>query len=137
MGNDEQGAHGLGSLGMTQDEWKEFIRPKDGVEIIELDDGNLLVVDGVNVWEDGSSEPEDICLSRDLQDFVRTIKKLAAERTALRSEVDSLNGINCLENSSFENENKKLKEEILLLRLRIKRLRDGIAILVKEVARPI
>lgn len=81
-------------MGMTEEEWETFCTKKDGIEIREGSEGCLdaeLLVDDSVVWKDGTTEPEDVLLCRDLQAFVHVIKHLAAQRTALRLEVEEQN----------------------------------------------
>jgi hypothetical protein len=64
-----------------------------GVEIRDVDHGgrtgerNTLYVDGDEVWIDWCSEPEDICLHRDLSVFVYTLRALAKDRHDARVEL--------------------------------------------------
>jgi len=64
-----------------------------GVEIRDIDHGgrigerNTLYVDGDEIWIDWCSEPEDICLHRDLSVFVYTLRALAKDRHDARVEL--------------------------------------------------
>lgn len=49
-----------------------------------------LFVDDVEVWADWTHEPEDVCLSRDLDRFVRALRKLSDERDAERAKTKRL-----------------------------------------------
>jgi len=73
-------------MGLSQEQWDKLCALEHGVEIKEVDHGLYLgtcwtlYVNGTEVWVDGRSEPEDICLSRDLADFVYAIRRLAETR---------------------------------------------------------
>lgn len=77
-------------MGISEEQWETFCLKKDGIEIREGNEGCLdaeLVVDDSVVWKDGTTEPEDVLLCRDLQAFVYVIRDLAAQRTALQAKV--------------------------------------------------
>jgi len=74
-------------MGLSTEEFAVLSAPANGVEIVTDPEHDcwVLKVDGVEIWADGSSEPEDICLSRDLAAFVYVIRRLAKERDEARA----------------------------------------------------
>jgi hypothetical protein len=77
---------------MTNEQWLALCKEAHGVKIAQdRENGvNVLMVDGLEVWRDWSSEPEDMVMSRDLADMVITIRRLAQERDEARAEVERL-----------------------------------------------
>lgn len=85
-------------MGLSKEQWEELCKPFHGVEIRKVRQGPddpfwdyVLFVDGQEVWTDdmGRHEKEDMCLSRDLADFIHAIRTLAAERDGLRERLES------------------------------------------------
>jgi hypothetical protein len=74
---------------MTSEQWLALCKEAHGVKIAQdRENGvNVLMVDGLEVWRDWSSEPEDMVMSRDLADMVITIRRLAQERDEARAAV--------------------------------------------------
>lgn len=71
---------------MTEEEYAAICLPVGGVEIHRQLGGDTLYVDGIEVWTDWKSEPEDMVMSRDLVSFVHALRALAEERARLRAE---------------------------------------------------
>lgn len=73
-------------MGLSTEDYAKLCALAHGVEIREdREDGDTLFVDGVEVWRDHCSQPEDVLMSRDLSEIVVALRKLAMDRDDART----------------------------------------------------
>jgi len=67
-------------MGMSVEEYEKWKSAHPRVVVTENPNGGcVLTVDGDEVWRDYTSEPEDMCLTRDLSVFVYTLRSAIDE----------------------------------------------------------